>query len=390
MLVGFSAAYFSTLSLFLKPIAATFGWGRAQTSAISVLAQFGLAVGAPFVGRLIDRLGAHRVIPVSVVLFAFGMLALSTLPNNIVLFGGVSLFLGFAAVGTTPAGYLSVLPAAFDRRLGCAMGIAMVGLGCGNALMPLLTEYWVTAGGWRSAYRYLAGAVLVGGLTATVLLSYAGSGMRTQTTQTTQLPGSTCRQAIRTVRFWLLAALLFAMSAAGLGAIVHVVPLLTDRGLSTQQASQIAALIGIGVMLGRAGTGMLIDVIHAPYVAAAEFLLGGVGLAMIALNPEGSLALVAVAAFLFAFAMGAEGDFIPFFVRRYFGLRQFGALYGIYFLVYALGGVAGPVLYGWAFDRAGNYTTAYAWGAAACAASAIAVSILGKYRYAAKPQSVAG
>ncbi|WP_454740203.1 MFS transporter [Cupriavidus necator] len=384
MLVGFSAAYFSTLSLFLKPIAATFGWGRAQTSAISVLAQLGLAMGAPFVGRLIDRFGANRVIPVSVVLFAIGMATLSVIPNSIVFFGGMSFLLGAMAVGTTPTGYLSVLPGAFDRRLGCAMGIAMVGLGCGNALMPLLTEHWMGAGGWRVAYQYLAATTLAGGLLAVVLFSSVAGHARRQGMEEIELPGIGFRGAIRSSRFWVIAAILFVISAAGLGAIVHMVPLLTDRGFPSQQASQIAALIGLGVMVGRAGTGLLIDMAHAPYVAAVSFLMGATGLAVIALQPDASMATVGTGAFLFAFAIGAEGDFIPFFVRRYFGLRQFGFLYGTFFFVFALGGVAGPVLYGLAFDKTGSYTTAFACATAACTVSAIAVSLLGKYRYAAK------
>lgn len=382
MLVGFSAAYFSTLSLFLKPIAATFGWSRTQASAISVLAQLGLAVGAPFVGRLIDRLGANRVIPLSVVLFALGMVTLSVLPDSIMLFAGMSFLLGLVAVATTPTGYLSVLPAAFDRRLGLAMGMAMIGLGCGNALMPLLVEHWMAGGGWRVSYRYLAATTLVVGLLAVLLLSpAAGARGRQQGLEAENLPGVGLREAVRSARFWVIVTVLFVISAAGLGAIVHMVPLLTDRGFSSREASQIAALIGIGVMVGRAGTGLLIDMAHAPYVAAVEFLMGAAGLALIALQPEASMTVAGTGAFLFALAIGAEGDFIPFFVRRYFGLRQFGLLYGTLFFVFALGGVVGPVLYGLAFDRTGNYMLAYACAAVACAVGAVAVALLGKYKY---------
>jgi MFS family permease len=390
MLVGFSATYFSTLSSFLKPISTAFGWSRAETSAISCLGQLGLAFGAPVAGRLIERFGVHYIVLGSTVLFSLGMLALSASSGSVVLFCALSLWLGVVAVGTTPPGYLSALPAAFDRRLGLAMGVAMIGLGCGNALMPILVQRWIADAGWQIAYRYLAIVVLAGGMVATCLLARTTRPRSSRTART----GSGCHgasvgaspwQAIRTSRFLLLTVVFFVVSCAGLGGIVHMVPLLTDHGLSPNQASQVAALIGIGVMVGRAGTGALVDVIHARFVAAVEFLLGGAGLALIALSPNAPMALLCVGAVAFALTMGGEGDFMPFFVRRYFGVEHFSFLYGVLFFFFALGGVVGPVLFGWTFDHFGDYTIAYAGSACACVVCAGLVLGLGKYSHPARP-----
>jgi MFS family permease len=386
MLVGFSASYFSTLSIFLKPISASFGWGRTEASAISSLAQLGLALGAPITGRLIERFGARCVALSSTMLFSAGMFALSTSSGSVVQFGGLSLLLGFMAVGTTPAGYLSALPTFFDKRLGLAMGLAMIGLGCGNALMPLLAQRWIGDGGWQSAYRYVSFAVLVGGVAAFLLLSSAGrvthsAAINPRSARGMSPASESAWPMIRTWRFATLIVVFFIVSCAGLGAIVHMVLLLTDHGLAPAQASKIAALIGIGVMVGRAGTGILIDVVHARYVAAVEFLLGGAGLALIALSPATQLTIVAVGAFAFAFVIGAEGDFLPFFVRRYFGVEHFSFLYGVLFFFFALGGVAGPIAFGWIFDHFHTYTIAYGGAGIACAMCAVLVWTLGEYVY---------
>ncbi len=387
MLVGFSASYFSTLSIFLKPISAAFGWSRTETSTIASLAQLGLALGAPIAGRLIERLGVLRVALGSTVLFAAGLLALSLSSGSVLLFAGLSLLLGFVAVGTTPPGYLSVMPAHFDKRLGLAMGVAMMGLGFGNALMPLLVQRWISEGGWQSAYRYVAAAVFIGGLIACLLPWSAagakGSHAERQAPATAEAgsqhgPG---RYGVFTWRFVVMIAVFFIVSCAGLGAIVHMVPLLTDHGLPPADASKIAALIGIGVMVGRAGTGALIDIVHARYVAAVEFVIGGAGLALIAISPGSELALMSLGAFAFAFVMGAEGDFIPFFVRRYFGVSHFSSLYGVLFFFFALGGVVGPVAFGWVFDHFHTYTIAYAGAGIACVVCAVLVLTLGEYVY---------
>ncbi|WP_175775493.1 MFS transporter [Burkholderia anthina] len=384
MLVGFSATYFSTLSIFLKPIAHAFGWSRAETSAIAGLAQLGLAIGAPVTGHLIARYGVRQIVMTSSVLFAAGLFALSVSSSNLVLFGGLTLLLGFLAVGTTPTGYLSALPAHFDKRLGLAMGIAMIGLGLGNALMPVLAQRWIDDGGWQSGYRHLSHVVLVGGFVAYLLLP---RGRGTRQAQAAITPArsdapdarDSAWQALRTWRFATLGVVFFIVSCAGLGAIIHMVPSLTDHGLAPAQATKIAALIGIGVMVGRAITGMLIDTLSARHVAAAQFLLGGAGLALIAWSPGAQLSIVSAGAFAFAFVIGAEGDFVPFFVRRYFGIAHFSFLYGVLFLFFALGGVAGPIAFGWVFDHFHTYTIAYAGAGAACAICAALVLTLGEY-----------
>jgi MFS transporter, OFA family, oxalate/formate antiporter len=383
---GFSAAYVSTLSLFLKPIVSAFGWSRGQASTVVMLAQLGLALGAPLLGGLINRHGAHKVIPFSILLFAAGLFMLAQSPASLVIFGACSFLLGFAAAGTTPAGYLTALPGVFDNRLGLAMGLAMLGLGLGNTVMPVVIQNWISVSGWRGAYENLALTVLIGGAIAVAFLygpilagseqssRAVGSGDPTQA-------GVDLASAMRTVRFWTIAVILFAVSGAVLGAIVHMVSALTDRGIPAGQASLIAATIGIGITVGRFGVGVLLDLLDARYVAAAAFAVGSLGLGLIAANFSVSITVASISAFLFAFAIGAEGDFIPYFVRRYFGLRQFSLIYGVQFAFFAVGGVLGPILFGLGYDHFGNYTVMYGAASAVCAVCAIVVTTLGRYRY---------
>src|SRR5690606_29274285 len=191
------------------------------------------------------------------------------------------------------------------------------------------------------------------------------------------------RAATRTGLFWLIAAVIFVVSAAGLGATVHVVSMFIDRGLPADVAAKGVAVAGVGVMLGRIAAGALMDVIHASKVAALAFLLGAAGLAFIAFNPSASFAVMAIGALLFGFTVGTEGDFIPFIVRRYFGLKAFGSIFGLLFGVYSLGGVTGPILFGVAFDKLGSYQPALIVAFVLCVLASIAVMLFGPYRYSA-------
>jgi len=62
------------------------------------------------------------------------------------------------------------------------------------------------------------------------------------------------------------------------------------------------------------------------------------------------------AAMFLGLAAGAEVDVMAYLVSRYFGLRHFGAIYAIYFSVYAVGTSVGPVLTAAFAAHKGGYT----------------------------------
>jgi MFS transporter, OFA family, oxalate/formate antiporter len=384
LLGSFPALFFSTLSVFLKPIAEEFGWGRAQTVGATVTANLGIAIGAIIVGRLIDRFGAHRVVPTSALLMALGIATLGLLPNQPALMAVLSFSIGLVGVGTTPLGYLTVLPRYFDKRLGLSFGLAMAGLGLGTVIMPMLAQQLIGSQGWRMAYASL-GALTLGTAAVAWLLLFTHSGSQSNAVSASvrdlSASGMELRAALRDGRFWLLLIAVLAVSAAALGFSVHGVSIMTDRGLDGAAAARIAGLAAIGVMLGRLLGGVLMDLVPATWVAFASFALGGAGLWIFAIDTSQSAALLTLAAFLASFAIGAEGDFIPMAVRRYFGLKAFGAIYGVLFFGYAFGGVLGPVVMGLYFDRLGDYRFVLHIAALVCGVCSVAMLLLGRYRY---------
>src|SRR5579871_5290488 len=60
LLVGNGAVLTFTFSLFIKPMAAEFGWNRGTLSAGLTVFQFVGAFATPFAGRLADILGVRR------------------------------------------------------------------------------------------------------------------------------------------------------------------------------------------------------------------------------------------------------------------------------------------------------------------------------------------
>jgi cyanate permease len=63
------------------------------------------------------------------------------------------------------------------------------------------------------------------------------------------------------------------------------------------------------------------------------------------------------AAVLIGLGVGAEANFTPYLLTRYFGLRAFSTLYGFTWTAYAIAGAIGPVAMGKAFDATGSYVS---------------------------------
>ena len=60
--VSFGSLVIFTFGVFLKPLSGQFGWSRAEISLAFTLTALMVAVFSPFIGRLVDRVGARKVL----------------------------------------------------------------------------------------------------------------------------------------------------------------------------------------------------------------------------------------------------------------------------------------------------------------------------------------
>jgi cyanate permease len=193
-----------------------------------------------------------------------------------------------------------------------------------------------------------------------------------------QEEGLSLRETWQTWTFWLMVSAFFFVSVSFHGCIIHLVPMLTDRGLSAQEAALGASLLGGGILLGRVATGYLLDCFFASLVAVCFFGATTLGVTLLWSGADGNLAYLA--AVLVGLGQGAELDLMPYLVSRYFGLCAFGEIYGYAFAVFALGGVVGPLLMGMGFDATGSYQLILGVFAVTTLIAAGLMTRLGPYR----------
>lgn len=387
---GFGPMFFSVAGIVLKPMAASFGWGRADVALLPMLGMAGVAVGAPILGYLADRLGWRQVIAGSIFLFSLALLALSMAPASRPYLAAVGLIGGALGAATTAAGYLAILPRVFERRFGMALGFGMLGSGLGGVAAPILANALTESLGWRQAYAVLAVIALLLGATAHQMIFRAwrfGEEEGESAHSARVLPeagrdeGLALAQALATYRFWLIALVIALVSCAILGGFVHLASFASDRGMSSELAARAMALVGLGLAVARVGVGGVLDHVFAPWVGFVAFILGAAGFVILACGPPDAPALLLLAALLLGVSTGAEGDLIPFLTRKYFGRKAFGSIYGALFGIATLGGALGPYVYGLAFDRVKSYTPIHEVSAVVCGVCGLAILLLGPYPF---------
>ncbi|RAI42730.1 MFS transporter [Rhodoplanes roseus] len=381
LLVGNGAIMHFTFGVLLKPIGDEFGWSRGTVSIAMVIGLVCTGLMTPLVGILVDRYGIRRVALPFITAFA-GIVALTSLtPASPFAFIALYGVMGLAAAGQTPLIYSKSIVASFDDRRGLALGVAMAGVGLGVALVPQFAQALIGVVGWRGAYVGLGAITLLFAIPAVALfLREPERALAAQTGETPKvLPGVTGREALKTKYFWLLVAPFFALACAANGSITHVVPLLTDRGVSPQMATTALSMAGLSLIAGRLLAGWLLDRMFAPYVAVVFIVTPLLGILLLMSTTDTTMA--AAATVLMGLGIGAEVDLIAFFISRYLGLRSFGEIYGYLFAIFMLANGIGPFAMGLSFDKAGSYVPVLWTFAGGLVVAAALILMMGPYVY---------
>ncbi len=380
LLVGNGPVMQFTMGTMLPAVSREFGWSRGAVSSSIVIGLWMTGVATPIVGRLVDRFGIRAVALPAIVVFSLSTASVALVPASRSAFTGVYALMGLAAAGQTPLVYAKAISVRFDEQRGLALGIAMAGVGLGAALVPQFAQALITLLGWRGAYAGLG--VLTFALAFPAVALFVGQPLReTREGNATSKPlsGLTGIEAVRTSRFWILAASFFLVAGTTGGVVAHLVPLLTDRGLSPVRAAELLGMAGLALIGGRLLAGFLLDRVHAPYVAAGFFTAPLMGIVALLLTSRQDAA--AIGAVLVGIGMGAEVDLIAFLLSRYLGMRSFGEIYGYLFAIFMFGAGAGPFLMGVSFDRTGSYGLMLGCSVFALGIASVLMLGLGAYVY---------
>lgn len=372
----------STFSVFFDDIENEFGWDRAQVSLAFSLFLLASTFAFPLVGLLLDKFGARKIIIPAILTFMVGMLSFKYWVDGLWMYYATFIVIGVASAGTSTLTYFQVVTRSFSTRRGLALGMANSGTGVGALCFPFLGYLLLEAYGWRNAYLLLGIGITIISIPA-ILAGLNDKFVDTPDSKleieqrVTLAPDVSRAKALRSRSFWIIGVAFFCGATTLVAFLIHLVPMLTDRGLSIQTAAIAASSFGVAQLFGRLMTGYLLDKLNASYIAAGLWVIATITFLILGAGASGNSLIVATV--VLGLAWGSEGDVLGYFVGRYFGLKFFGAIYGSLLTMHLLGGALGPYLLGSGFEYFGSYTFMLIGMAAMTTFAAILILFVGPY-----------
>lgn len=251
------------MSVAAHPIQKEFGLTNIQIGSILSAFILGYAVLQFPIGILVDRIGPHRVLSLSI----FGWSAFTIVtpfahwlwPANVA--AGIILFRVLA--GAAQAGVLTCAIKAVSRWLparhrATGNGVAMMGLGIGGAISPSLVVFLVNRGGWRAPF-FILGII---GLLLGFVWTFAGREPQASRIQPVANRSGAWRLLVRSSDAWALA---FSYGVAGYTSYVvftwFFLYLVNVRHMSLAAGGFWAGLPYVAVMVGTVAGGRMCDVL---------------------------------------------------------------------------------------------------------------------------------
>ena len=376
----------NSFCVFYVAILKEFGWSRASTAGIFSINVIVYGVSSPFAGFLVDRFGPRKVLSIGVILLALGTALCSQVSAlwHFYLLFGITIAIGTSLIGF-PAN-AAVLSNWFIRKRGAAFGIFTAGFGVSFLIVPLV-QYFIVAFGWRMAFVGLAVLTPVILLPLIILFSRhrpEDMGLLPDGT----IPGSqdsqnetsssrreidmldvdpqwvstqwTLGKAIKTTQLWILFLISFCVFGISENLMVtHQAAFLVDIGYSGIFAASMVAFFGIICTVGSLG-GFLSDIIGRKKIFTLGCGAAILGTLILFLTKSPSYPWMPyLYAGLFGFGMGINGPTLTAATADIFHGKHFGSINGFLLLGFGTGGIIGPWLGGYIFDRTHSYNHAF-------------------------------
>ncbi|WP_340315809.1 MFS transporter [Rhizorhabdus argentea] len=370
--------YVYSTGLFLEPLA-NFGWSRVDITSGMLIVGVVAAFGNPFIGLLVDRVGPGRISAFGVIAYAIAMAALGLTGPNADGWRLGWVAVAFASLAISVPVWLVAVARHFDKARGMALAIGYCGSSIAALSVPWITQQLIEHLGWRAAYAGIGLlALTIGGAASLTLLRAGGSRFEARPAAGLVFSGSSLRVSLGSTRFWRIALMSLIVTIGVIGLTVHFVPICVEHGIWRETGASLAGLIGIAGLAGRLGTGWLLDRLPGTLIGAVLFSIPALACLLLWQGAPGmfGMAMVAIAV---GVSLGAELDIMAYLTTRYFGLGNYGFLFGILTGIVGCAAGFGPLLASALRDRGGDYAVfaqTLFWG---FLLSVLIVATLGRY-----------
>ena len=343
-----------TMGLLLPPMTLANGWSRDDFALAIAFQNLLWGASVPFAGAIADRFGAGRVLVVSAVVYAIGLVAMAASSTPLQFGLSAGLTIGMALSGTTFGVVLGVVSKVVSpEKRSVALGIVSAGGSFGQFAMVPYGQALITGMGWFAALFVLAATVSL-----IVPLAAGLAGRHGPLHHSDQSAMDAFGEAVSQKTFHYLFWSYFVCGAHTAFIALHLPSYVQDSGLGAMVGMTALALIGFGNIFGSYGAGWLGARVSKKWILTWIYGLRSLTIAFLLVAPKTPLTL-----YVFAFFMGLLWlSTVPVtnaLVAQIFGIKHVSMLMGLVFFGHQIGGFLGAWVGGLIFTRQGSYDLAW-------------------------------
>ncbi|NMB78314.1 MAG: OFA family MFS transporter [Methanomicrobiales archaeon] len=352
-------------SVFVAPLTEYFTKGLGQTvTASDVLLPFSVflaffAITMPFAGKYIEHYGPRTMTIVGGVLTGLGWLLASfatSVPMLYVVYG----IIGGIGVGIAYGVPVAVSARWFPDRRGLAVGLTVLGFGFSAFFTANIANWLIGSYGIMTTFRIFGVAFVILTILLALPLRFPSAGWTPRGWTAPCASGGsagTCEfrrdQMVKSSSFIGLWLCYFIGCLAGLMAISIAKPIGTDLGVEAGLAVMLVGVFAVFNGFGRPVFGTITDMLTPRNAAMISFVLIAAG-SLLLWQVPGQLTYIVGFALLWG-CLGGWLAIAPASTGAYFGTTDYPRCYGVVFLAYGAGAIAGPQLAGFIKTSTGSY-----------------------------------
>ena len=374
VILFFNAGARFSIGVMFKPMIGEFGWSRAAMSLGFFLYMTFFALSLTVIGRFYDRYGPKWVIIISTLFLSVGYMSISVI-NSLWQFYVCYGFLAAIGLGGTSLSLMAVVISKwFEKSRGLATSLALSGSCLGQfVLVPLITIF-VLRSGWRAAHLVLGLVMLVLNIALALAIIKGdperlgqkpfgyGNGDKEKNSNDESPSGVSpqdlgLREAMRTSSFWLYFVVMFICGSGDFLVATHLIPFVTDHGISATTAGNMLAWYGLMSLGGILIAGPASDLIGTRIPIASTFVIR-VFLFLMIIKYQNIISFY-ILALAFGFTHLVTAPLTPSLIGRLYGFSHIGLLSGVIFTIHYAAGGFWAYVGGLIFDQTGSYRLAF-------------------------------
>lgn len=366
-------------SVFKNALVVESGWTNAQASFPYTISIIVLSLALLAAGFVQDRIGPRRVLMAGTLLAGTGLILSSFTQSPLLLnitFGVITgCGIGFGYACLNPATMKWFHPS----KKGLVNGLLATAFGIASVYLAPLVTFLIETYGISHSFLVLGCSLIVIAFPLACSIDNPPAGydpagsqqvpvsskasVLPQVSALTPVTASSAKnqdvpwnQMLKQREFYMLWLMFAFASAAGLMVIANITSIAANQANITS-ASYLVVALALFNSGGRLAAGILSDYLGGVRTLTIAFCLQGMNMFLFAGYDSNVLLLVGAA--LAGVGYGTLLAVFPSIMANYYGLKHYGANYGVLYTAWGVGGFIGPVLAAVAVDFSGEYNVAY-------------------------------